>query len=70
LRTVGVFKLACIAFFTVSAGPYGIEAAVQAAGAFPTLLGILVVAVFAGLPQSLLTAELSTMIPETGGFGA
>ena len=67
-RTLTPLSLACMAFLCVSAGPYGIEDAVGAAGAFPVLLACLILPVMWGMPQALITAELSTMMDENGGY--
>jgi len=37
---VSVFAVALLCFSCVAGGPFGIEAAVQAAGALPTILGL------------------------------
>lgn len=65
--SVGVIQLACITFFTVAGGPYGFEDTVGAAGGQWTLVGLLVVPFLWSIPLALLTAELSSMIPEAGG---
>ena len=67
-RTIGPFQLSFLAFFAVCAGPYGIEDAVGAAGALPTLIGALLLPLFWGLPQGLMTAELSNTIDQNGGY--
>ena len=65
--SVGVIQLACITFFTVAGGPYGFEDTVGAAGGVWTLVGLAVVPFLWSIPLALLTAELSSMIPEAGG---
>lgn len=67
-RVLNALSITCMAYFAVSAGPFGIEPAVAAAGALPTLVGIVVLPLMWGLPQALMTAELSTMIDENGGY--
>lgn len=67
-RTVGVLGLAFMAYMAVAAGPYGIEDAVGAAGALPVLIACLVLPIFWGLPQALITAEMSTLCDENGGY--
>ena len=65
---VGIFKLAALTFFSVAGGPYGVEPLVQSGGAMWALLGLLTVPWFWGLPTALMTAELSTALPESGGY--
>lgn len=67
-RSLGVLSIACMGFLAVSAGPYGIEEAVQAAGPGVTLLAILLLPFLWGLPMASMTAEMSTMLPENGGY--
>ena len=65
--SVGVLQLACITFFAVAGGAYGFEDTVGAAGGKVVLIGLLVVPILWSIPLALLTAELSSMIPEAGG---
>jgi amino acid transporter len=67
-RKLGALAVAIISFGSVAGGPYGIEAAVGAAGALPTLLGCVALAFLWSAPQALVTAELATMFPSNGGY--
>ncbi|TDH72955.1 hypothetical protein CCR75_007593 [Bremia lactucae] len=67
-RTINHVTLGFIAYFAVAAGPFGIEDAVRAAGAYPVLLAVVILPFTWGLPQALMTAELSSMIDENGGY--
>eukprot|EP01138_Halocafeteria_seosinensis_P005150 gb/GECG01005265.1/.p1 GENE.gb/GECG01005265.1/~~gb/GECG01005265.1/.p1 ORF type:complete len:616 (+),score=49.19 gb/GECG01005265.1/:1-1848(+) len=67
-RTIGVVSLAFLAYVSVCGGPFGIEPAVGAAGPLITLIALIVAGIFWALPQSLLTAELSTIYDENGGY--
>jgi polyamine:H+ symporter len=67
-RVMMVWHLSAIAYVAVCAGPFGIESAIQAAGAFPTILGILLLPILYGFPQALMVAELSSMCKENGGY--
>ncbi|TYZ57249.1 hypothetical protein PybrP1_008806 [[Pythium] brassicae (nom. inval.)] len=67
-RTINHITLGFIAYFAVAAGPFGVEDAVRAAGAYPVLLAVVLLPFTWGLPQALMTAELSTMIDENGGY--
>nr|CAB3495796.1 unnamed protein product [Digitaria exilis] len=55
-------------FFEVAGGPYGAEPAVQAAGPLLALIAFLVFPFFWAVPESLVTAELSTAMPGNGGY--
>jgi amino acid transporter len=66
-KKVSVFAVALLCFSCVAGGPFGIEAAVQAAGALPTVVGLVVAGLLWGCPQALLTAELASAIPANGG---
>ncbi|KAJ0391357.1 hypothetical protein P43SY_011104 [Pythium insidiosum] len=67
-RTINYLTLGFIAYFAVAAGPFGVEDAVRAAGPYPVLLAVVFLPFTWGLPQALMTAELSTMIDENGGY--
>ena len=67
-RKVSWQALVGITFFAVCGGDYGIEDTVGAAGARLTLLGLLLLPWIWSLPIALMTAELSAMIPEQGGY--
>jgi len=67
-RTLGFRGLVALTFFCVAGGPYGIEDAVGAAGPMLALLGILVVPWLWSFPTALMTAELSSAMPEDGGY--
>ncbi|CAN6325093.1 unnamed protein product [Urochloa humidicola] len=63
-----VLPLIFLIYFEVAGGPYGSERAVRAAGPLFTLLGFLVFPFAWGVPESLVTAELSSALPGNGGF--
>ena len=67
-RKLGAFAVAIVSFAAVAGGPYGIEAAVGAAGALPVLVGSVVLAFAWSATQALVAAELSTMYPSNGGY--
>ena len=69
-RALGTFGVAVVAFASIAGGPYGIEAAVGAAGALPTLLGLAATALVWAAPQALVTAELSCAFPSNAGYVA
>lgn len=55
-------------FCCVSGGPLGMEEVVKQAGPLLALILLLVLPLVWALPDGLITAELSTMIPEEGGY--
>ena len=57
-----------LTFFCVAGGAYGLEDAVGAGGPLIVLLGILILPWLWSLPTALMTAELSTAMPEDGGY--
>ena len=65
---LGTVAVAIVLFAAVAGGPYGIEAAVGAAGALPVLAGTVVLAAMWSAPQALFAAELSTAFPSDGGY--
>jgi amino acid transporter len=66
-RSMGALRFAAVAFVAVSAGPFGMEVAVQAAGPLWVVVGVLVFAVMWSLPQSLITASLASTFHKNGG---
>ena len=67
-RKLTVLPLVFLIYFEVAGGPYGSERAVRAVGPLFTLLGFLVFPFLWGVPESLVTAELSAALPGNGGF--
>ena len=67
-RTLNFASLVALTFFCVAGGAYGIEDAVGAGGPMLALLALLVVPWLWSLPMALMTAELSTAMPEDGGY--
>jgi hypothetical protein len=66
-RTLDTIGVAVVTFAAVTGGAFGIETAVGAAGALPTLLGLLFVGCAWSLPQALMTAELGALFASNGG---
>ena len=60
--------LVALTFFCVAGGAYGLEDGVGAAGPLIVLLGIAILPWLWSLPTALMTAELSTAMPEDGGY--
>jgi amino acid transporter len=67
-RTLNLRTLVGLTFFCVAGGAYGLEDAVGAGGPMIVLLGILILPWLWSLPTALMTAELSTAMPEDGGY--
>lgn len=67
-RVLTTWKLMFVAFFLTCGGPYGIEDLVGSAGPALTFLGLLILPFIYALPQALMTAELSSMMDENGGY--
>ncbi|MCO5554426.1 hypothetical protein L7F22_007956 [Adiantum nelumboides] len=66
-RLLRVYHLIGITFFAVTSGPFGFEGTVGAVGPVLMQIGLLLFQVLWSAPLALLTAELSCMIPLTGG---
>ncbi len=67
-RALNLRGLVALTFFCVAGGAYGLEDAVGAGGPRLALLGILLLPWLWSLPTALMTAELSTAMPEDGGY--
>ena len=67
-RKIGIWQLVAIAYFTTAGGPYGLEVCVRTGGFIITLIGLLIMPILYATPQALMTAELSNMMPENGGY--
>src|SRR5262245_38657255 len=67
-RTLNLRSLVALTFFCVAGGAYGLEDAVGAGGPLIALSGILLLPWLWSLPTALMTAELSTAMPEDGGY--
>lgn len=67
-RGLNLAGLVGLTFFCVAGGAYGLEDGVGATGPLLVLLGIIIVPWLWSLPTALMTAELSTAMPEDGGY--
>jgi len=67
-RGLGVLTLAGTIFVFVSSGPFGLEAMVRDGGPGAAVLMLIVGLVFWGLSHALVATELSSAVPEEGGF--
>ena len=66
-RKLGVVSVAMIVFFNVSGGPIGSEQVVTYGGPFVGLGAMALFACVFSVPQAMMTAELSTAMPDNGG---
>jgi len=64
---LSVTLLAVLVFYSVSGGPFGVEASVRSAGNLYTLLGFLVAPLIWSIPEAIMTAELTPTFPEAAG---
>lgn len=64
---LSVVMLATIVFYSVSGGPFGVEASVRAGGNFYTLLAFIVMPFVWSIPEAVMTAELGSTFPEAAG---
>lgn len=69
-RRLNFPALVSVIFFTVSGGAYGLEPLVGAVGAGWAVALVLVTPVLWSLPIALMVAELSSAMPEEGGYYA
>ncbi len=67
-RQLTLFPLIAAIFFMVSGGPYGLEEIIQKAGYSRTVLILAIVPFLWSLPVALMVGELSTTLPEEGGY--
>ena len=69
-KTLNIWRLVALAFVFTCSGPFGVEAALRAAGPAFGLLGLVLTPIFFVLPQIVMVAELATMIPSNQGYVA
>ena len=67
-RTLGTIGLMAVVFFNVSGGPFSIEGLVAQLGPVLALAMLALVPLVWALPETLIIAELSSMLPEEGGY--
>src|SRR5512136_2112051 len=69
-RQLAFFPLIAAIFFMVSGGPYGLEEIIQNAGYSRALLILAIVPFIWSLPVALMVGELSSSLPQEGGYYA
>ena len=67
-RTLGTISLMAVVFFNVSGGPFSIEGLVAQLGPVLAIAMLALVPFLWALPETLIIAELSSMLPEEGGY--
>lgn len=67
-RSLGVMLLFSVIYFNVSGGPFSLDTLVVEVGPGIALLMILLVPLVWGVPESLLVAELASILPYEGGY--
>jgi len=69
-RKLGLLSLVAATFFVVSGGPYGLEEIVSGHGYLHTLALLAVVPCVWSLPIALLVGEMTSTLPQEGGYYA
>jgi len=67
-RKVTLLGLIGATYFMVAGGPYGLENVVQSGGYLVAIAALLIVPFVWSLPTALMVSELSSAIPEDGGY--
>jgi hypothetical protein len=65
-KKLGLAALVVLIYYEVSGGPFGIEDIVRAGGPLYAILGFSLFLIWV-IPEALVTAELSTALPEASG---
>ena len=67
-RTLTTLPLVFVMYFNVSGGPFTIESLVAQVGPGLGLLILMAIPIVWSLPETLIVAELASMLPEEGGY--
>ena len=67
-KKLKLWPLVAATYFMVSGGPYGLEDLLQNSGYRSAILLLLLVPLLWSLPTALMVGELSSAIPEDGGY--
>jgi amino acid transporter len=67
---ITLLQLVAATYFMVAGGPYGLEDLVQKAGYTAAVLVLLITPLIWSLPTALMVSELSSAVPEEGGYYA
>eukprot|EP01084_Bolivina_argentea_P158189 275589_1 len=67
-KKLSFIQLSIIIFTLTCSGPFGIEEAIQSGGVLYTLIGLIILPFVYSIPQSLMCAELGSMMPSHHGY--
>jgi len=67
-QQIGLWSLVAATYFMVSGGPYGLEDIVKSAGYWGAILLLIITPMIWAMPTASMVAELSSTIPEDGGY--
>src|SRR5262245_59882043 len=67
-RKITLLPLLAATYLMVAGGPYGLEDLVKSTGYGWAIIVLLLVALFWSLPTALMVSELSSALPEEGGY--
>lgn len=67
-RSLGTLTLAAVMFFNTSGGAFSLEGLVASVGPGVSLLLLVLVPLLWSIPETLLVAELASMLPQEGGY--
>ena len=67
-KKLSFIPLVFLIYFQISGGPYNTESTVGSGGPFNAILGFLLFPIIWSIPEALVTAELATTFPGSGGF--
>ena len=68
MKKLKLWPLVAATYFMVAGGPYGLEDLVQGAGYRLAIISLLITPLLWALPAALMVGELSSAIPEEGGY--
>ena len=68
MKKLKLWPLVAATYFMVAGGPYGLEDLVQGAGYRLAIVSLLLTPLLWALPAALMVGELSSAIPEEGGY--
>ena len=68
MKKITVLPMIAATYFMVAGGPYGLEGIVQKTGYRAALLILAITPLLWAVPTAMMVSELSTAIPEEGGF--
>ena len=68
IKRATLLQLIGITYCMVAGGPYGLEQVVSAAGYRTAILLLIITPLFWSFPVTMMVSELSTAIPQDGGY--